>query len=700
MPINKLYNPYTILGLNPNATMTEIKSAYRTLSQKYHPDLHMNDTEENIKKYEELQKEINLAYQHLSDPDSKKEIDTNLAQAAALKKDKENVTPREEYNAAKKIFITKGKEVEQLGNDALNYIYNNWGKDTSEIASNAIKQVKSFKNKYIEFFNNNREFIGNLQKVKENRVAPYSTLVERLELAQNFNQSWCKMSNEECLKGFIPTYRADYLDENSLPYRDLEQQILKQIDENSAKLLAESKNNINPSPERLDNFVNSSKNVIEGLNKATHKLIVNKLLHSLDDLQEASQEAKRRIQINEFLRNEPCLKDLPATTNTYHIEDKILKHLCDKTYAYLISFNQGVVESTDEDNNFVLSAERVLNFLKEYTSSVQNSILENTISSLKKYLNNTINHEFLHNTSSFLSLLHETKLTDNIPYQRPDYYEFLHIGSGNDSGRNFTAFCNYFAPKIKNYSGKDKNEFVQIARLLYGDAPANDIAQNLDNAAAFKAIAEKHKDAYPNITYNDIETCVTRFGTDFSINEKIHVIELVGMLFSEYKAKDMADDFMYGVSYDENQFAYLNTLWQNEPENLKYTIEHRMPYKTSPGNALRLINSVPEEHKGKICYAILNKTHNAETVIALAQTELLKYEQFTKVIEDSHKGFNWTEVQHMRSAVNTIYNRGYKDYMAPKEPDASVIAELSKIKTNQDKLIKAIRDIPSYGWGR
>ena len=36
-------NPYEVLGINPGATKDEIKSAYRKMAKKYHPDLHPDD---------------------------------------------------------------------------------------------------------------------------------------------------------------------------------------------------------------------------------------------------------------------------------------------------------------------------------------------------------------------------------------------------------------------------------------------------------------------------------------------------------------------------------------------------------------------------------------------------------------------------------------------------------------------------------
>jgi len=61
---------YAILGLNPDADEQAIKQAYRKLARQYHPDVNPGD-----KKAEERFKEINEAYQALSDPERRRKYD-------------------------------------------------------------------------------------------------------------------------------------------------------------------------------------------------------------------------------------------------------------------------------------------------------------------------------------------------------------------------------------------------------------------------------------------------------------------------------------------------------------------------------------------------------------------------------------------------------------------------------------------------
>ncbi len=62
---------YKILGVSKEATTDEIKKAFRKLARKYHPDVNPGD-----KKAEEKFKEINEAYEVLSDSEKRKKYDT------------------------------------------------------------------------------------------------------------------------------------------------------------------------------------------------------------------------------------------------------------------------------------------------------------------------------------------------------------------------------------------------------------------------------------------------------------------------------------------------------------------------------------------------------------------------------------------------------------------------------------------------
>lgn len=71
---NKDY--YSILGVDRNASDTDIKKAFRKLAAQYHPDKQTDKSDEVKKQAEEKFKDINEAYQVLSDAEKRKHYNT------------------------------------------------------------------------------------------------------------------------------------------------------------------------------------------------------------------------------------------------------------------------------------------------------------------------------------------------------------------------------------------------------------------------------------------------------------------------------------------------------------------------------------------------------------------------------------------------------------------------------------------------
>ena len=61
-------NYYSILGVTPDSTDAEIKTAYRRLARKFHPDVNPSGAE--------MFKDILQAYETLSDPKKRIQYDT------------------------------------------------------------------------------------------------------------------------------------------------------------------------------------------------------------------------------------------------------------------------------------------------------------------------------------------------------------------------------------------------------------------------------------------------------------------------------------------------------------------------------------------------------------------------------------------------------------------------------------------------
>ena len=139
--MNKNY--YEILQINQNASPEIIDKAYKTLAKKYHPDL---QEESNKKEAEEILKEINEAYEILSDPNKKALYDQNL---------KNETISQEEYDE----IYEENQNLKNAINNMQNSRYTNPRTNSTNDINNNINP-----NNYNQY--NNQDF-EEMQKAQE-----------------------------------------------------------------------------------------------------------------------------------------------------------------------------------------------------------------------------------------------------------------------------------------------------------------------------------------------------------------------------------------------------------------------------------------------------------------------------------------------------------------------------------------------------
>ena len=133
--MNKNY--YDILQINQNASPEIIEKAYKTLAKKYHPDL---QEENNKKEAEEMLKEINEAYEILSNPEKKALYDQNL---------KNETISQEDYDRIYYQNEELREELNNLTNDIINKNYKPNQEDINKIKKE--EQELEFRKQQIQY---------------------------------------------------------------------------------------------------------------------------------------------------------------------------------------------------------------------------------------------------------------------------------------------------------------------------------------------------------------------------------------------------------------------------------------------------------------------------------------------------------------------------------------------------------------------
>lgn len=185
--MNKNY--YDILQVNQNASPEIIEKAYKTLAKKYHPDL---QPEENKKQAEEILKDINEAYEILSNPISKVDYDNSLKENYISEEGYKNLYNQNEIlkNKLNNIY-QKEKNINNINSENINYPKNN-------INDNLKKQEEFFAKQQAE----NLKYQEELQRAREK--AYHDAYIQ--DLKNRGYKIKYKKTFKDYLKGFITIF--------------------------------------------------------------------------------------------------------------------------------------------------------------------------------------------------------------------------------------------------------------------------------------------------------------------------------------------------------------------------------------------------------------------------------------------------------------------------------------------------------------
>ncbi|WP_298360763.1 J domain-containing protein [Runella sp.] len=156
-------NYYGILGVTNNASIAEIKDAYRKLSKKFHPDKNEGD-----KFFEEMFKSIQEAYSTLSDEQKRKDYDMRF----------KNFTNSSSYQEAAQEALRK--EAERLRKEREQFT-----RQQFEFAQEALRREAEILKKDRELFEQQQTNFRNKPKESDNYSKVYEAIKKDVSIAKN-----------------------------------------------------------------------------------------------------------------------------------------------------------------------------------------------------------------------------------------------------------------------------------------------------------------------------------------------------------------------------------------------------------------------------------------------------------------------------------------------------------------------------------
>ena len=200
-----IQNFYKKLGLTKNATITEIKSAYRLLAKKYHPD-----TGGDNEKFLALQ----LAWETLNDPQKRAAYDKLLTNDESYAVSK-NKNWSSELKNKKNNSTSKDQDIK----DWLNKIYNPINRFISQVISPLNDEIKKLSadpyddelmDAFSSYLNESRKKIEKASSLFKSKAVPSSISSIGLDLYHCFSQVQDALDElDRYTQGYVDDYLFD-----------------------------------------------------------------------------------------------------------------------------------------------------------------------------------------------------------------------------------------------------------------------------------------------------------------------------------------------------------------------------------------------------------------------------------------------------------------------------------------------------------
>ena len=198
-------NLYEELGLKKNATISEIKSSYRSLVKQHHPDA-------GGKKERFLA--IQNAWETLNDPIKKEQYDSSLYSSSSSF-DSLNENWEEKFNSKKYNSSIKDKEVETW----IKEIYTPINRFISQIIKPLNKEIKELSadpyddqlmENFCSYISLSQKKIEKVEKIYKKKIVPKSISALGLDLYHCFSQVKDALSEfDRYTQGYVDNYLFD-----------------------------------------------------------------------------------------------------------------------------------------------------------------------------------------------------------------------------------------------------------------------------------------------------------------------------------------------------------------------------------------------------------------------------------------------------------------------------------------------------------